>query len=293
MNDFIPHLAIFKNRVNLISDEILAKLPSSRIQEAMSYSVMNGGKRLRPILVYITGKALGVSPSLLDLPACAIEFMHCFSLIHDDLPSMDDDDLRRGKPSCHKAFSEAIAILAGDALQTLSFEVLTSPNSQLLPLQQSRMVNILATAAGAAGMGYGQALDISNHQTLTTNQLDALYREKTGKMLEACVHFAIIAAKCDNNHQSSHLLTYAKLIGLAFQIHDDILDIEGKTSTLGKPTGSDEKFNKITYPKLIGLESAKNKVNLLIEEAIGSLKQASLKNTLLEEFAYFVIGRNN
>ncbi len=286
-------LNVYKERINRQLSLILSHVPTSNLQEAMSYAVQNGGKRLRPILVYATGEALGAELKILDIPAAAIECMHCFSLIHDDLPSMDDDDLRRGKPSCHKAFGEAIAILAGDALQTLSFEILSENNSFLSSQQVIQMISILSKASGASGMGYGQMLDIANQQNITIEQLDTLHQAKTGKILESCVHFGIIAANCKDPQRISYLLEYAKNIGLGFQIYDDILDIEGQTKTLGKPAGSDEKLNKTTYPNLVGLENSKKIIGELLDRALRALESASLANSKLAEIALFIVDRDH
>ncbi len=282
MIDFNTYLETRTNRLNHFMESILSVLPKSTLQEAMWYSMMNGGKRVRPILVYAIGEMLGASLESLDIPAAAIECMHTFSLIHDDLPAMDNDDLRRGKPSCHKAFTEAIAILAGDALQTFCFEILTTPSKFLTSQQQLNMAYTIAKASGAAGMGYGQMLDIANQEILTVEQLNHLYDEKTGKILEASVRVGIIAAHCEDQILIDRLIDFSHNIGRAFQIHDDILDIEGNSAILGKLAGSDEKLNKVTYPKLIGINAAKEKVQTLYQDAIKALAVFPEKSTLVE-----------
>lgn len=293
MNSVSQELNKYKERVNTRLSSILSILPSSNLRRAMEYALFNGGKRLRPMIVYATGVSLGASIEALDISAASIECMHSFSLIHDDLPAIDNDDLRRGKPSCHKEFGEAIAILAGDALQTLSFEILSEQTDFLSPEQQIEMTGILAKAAGASGMGYGQSLDITNQQNISLETLSLLHQAKTGRILEACVQFGIITAQYHDQNKISTLLEFAKQIGLAFQIHDDILDIEGETKTLGKSTGSDHKLNKITYPRLLGLKQTKKILDELLEQAMLSLKIISLENSLLAEIAHFIVDRDH
>ncbi len=293
MSNLSQTLNKYKERVNTRLSLILSSLPSSDLRQAMEYAVFNGGKRLRPMMVYATGYALGANVDALDIPAAAIECMHSFSLIHDDLPAIDNDDLRRGKPSCHKAFGEAAAILAGDALQTLSFEILSEQTSLLSSQQQNKMTKVLAQAAGASGMGYGQILDITSQQNISLEELNLLHHAKTGRMLEACIQFGIIAAKCNDQKKISALLEFAKQIGLAFQIHDDILDVEGETKTLGKPAGSDQKLNKITYPRLVGLKQTKKILDELLEQAMLALKLISLEHSMLAEIAHFIVDRNH
>lgn len=293
MNSISQELNKYKERVNACLSLILSILPNSKLHRAMEYALFNGGKRLRPMIVYATGVSLGASIEALDISAAAIECMHSFSLIHDDLPAIDNDDLRRGKPSCHKEFGEALAILAGDALQTLSFEILSEQTDFLSPQQQIEMIGILAKAAGASGMGYGQSLDIMNQQNISLEALNLLYQAKTGRILEACVQFGIITAQYHDQNKISILLEFAKQIGLAFQIHDDILDIEGETKILGKSTGSDQKLNKITYPRLLGLKQTKKILDELLAQAMLLLKIISLENSLLAEIAHFIVDRNH
>lgn len=245
-----------------------------RLHAAMHYAVFNGGKRLRPCLVYATGEMLGASLDQLQAPACAVEFIHAYSLIHDDLPAMDDDDWRRGQPACHKAFDEATAILAGDALQTLAFECLASSASNVLSSEQSlAMVHTLATASGSRGMAGGQAIDLAAAgQALSLEQIEALCRLKTGALIDASVRLASIAANQHHPLQvSKPLQQYAEAIGLGFQIRDDILDIEGDMASLGKLPGSDNRHAKPTYAAVVGLPAAKAKVNALRAAALAAL----------------------
>lgn len=243
--------------------------------EAMQYSVFNGGKRVRPLLVYATGNALGYSSDRLDAPAAAIELIHCYSLIHDDLPDMDNDDLRRGKPTCHKAYDVATAILAGDALQALAFQILADPHLNPVPAVHSiEMIRQLAAKSGMQGMVGGQALDLnfSNHQVISIEQLKTLHQKKTGALIEACVTLGALAS--EEKPDPTDLLKlqeYAKCIGLAFQIQDDILDVIGDSTTLGKTAGKDKKQNKDTFPEKMGLDKAKEYAHSLYEQALETI----------------------
>nr|WP_086939013.1 (2E,6E)-farnesyl diphosphate synthase [Thaumasiovibrio occultus] len=271
----------------------LARLPhqDNRLIEAMRHGTLLGGKRARPFLVYSVGKMLGVDLAHLDAPAAAIECIHAFSLIHDDLPAMDDDDLRRGQPTCHKAFDEATAILAGDALQALAFEIL-SRGEMHTDAQRVEMMALLATAT--RDMCIGQALDLqAEDQLVPLDQLETIHRNKTGALMRAAVLLGAYAAGERAQTVLSHLDTYANAIGLAFQVQDDILDITGDTATLGKPQGSDLEANKSTYPALMGLEAAQQKAQQLYQLALHALQQIPYNTEELEVFARYVIERNN
>jgi len=245
----------------------------ARLHKAMRYAVLDGGKRIRPTLVYAGGMATGATQTRLDAPACAVELIHAYSLVHDDLPAMDDDDLRRGKPSCHRAFGEAYAILAGDALQSLAFQILAQEDPQdtgaAIRLQ---MIRTLALASGSRGMAGGQAIDLAaTGQQLNIAELEDMHIHKTGALIRASV---VLGAVCGNGVDSAQLARldhYAKCIGLAFQIRDDILDVEGETETLGKNTGMDQHREKSTYPALIGLDAARERARELHADAIDSL----------------------
>ena len=245
----------------------------SGLHEAMRYAVLDGGKRIRPTLVYAGGMATGAAQTRLDAPACAVELIHAYSLVHDDLPAMDDDDLRRGKPSCHRAFGDANAILAGDALQSLAFQVLAQDNSQDTDAAtRLQMIRTLALASGSRGMAGGQAIDLAaTGQLLNIAELEDMHIHKTGALIRASV---VLGALCGNNVDSvqlGHLDHYAKCIGLAFQIRDDILDVEGVTETLGKHTGMDQHREKSTYPAIIGLDAARERARELHADAMDSL----------------------
>ncbi len=268
-----------KDRQDLVTSICTKLLPAvtdtNRLSAAMRYSVLNNGKRLRPLLVYAVGEALQTPITKLHAAAASVELIHCYSLIHDDLPAMDDDDLRRGLPSCHKAFDEATAILAGDALQTLSFEVLS--DSEFNPVgakQQLAMIKALARASGANGMVLGQALDLAaenNHIELPA--LITLHRHKTGALFQACIELSFLASDHVANKQLQHQLqAFGNNLGLAFQIQDDILDVTGDTATLGKPAGSDQKLHKSTFPSLLGLETAQLQADHYLHKAIESIE---------------------
>jgi geranylgeranyl pyrophosphate synthase len=243
-----------------------------RLHEAMRYAA-NGGKRLRPLLIYATGEVLGVPARALDPAAVAVELVHAYSLAHDDLPAMDDDDLRRGQPTVHKKFDEALAILAGDAMQALAFYVLThDAEAGLDPPQRLKMVDLLADASGSRGMAGGQAIDLqSTGQRISVAELEAMHIHKTGALIRASVLMACYAgAPLDSEHLGA-LDTYGKALGLAFQIQDDILDIEGDTLETGKNTGKDHNRNKPTYPSVMGMHAAKDRARELFERARDAL----------------------
>jgi len=265
----------------------------ARLHAAMRYAALDGGKRVRPVLVYATGQAVGADPELLDVPAVAVECIHAYSLVHDDLPAMDDDDLRRGKPTCHKAYGEAETILAGDALQTLAFHVLAHwAPSTLPPEVQLRMIDILAMAAGSRGMVGGQMIDLQSvGQSLAIAELEDMHIHKTGALIRASV---LLGALCDPDIDSpllEKLDHYAKCVGLAFQIQDDILDVEGETEELGKAAGADAARDKPTYPSLLGLDGARARARELVEDALASLRALDHRADPLRWLAEYVIAR--
>jgi geranylgeranyl pyrophosphate synthase len=269
--------------------------PPEQLHAAMRYAVLGGGKRVRPVLVYATGAALGVELPRLDGPACAVEMVHAYSLVHDDLPAMDDDALRRGRPTCHIAFDEATAILAGDALLTLAFEVLACDESMAVSAEQRiRMVRELAVASGNRGMVGGQAIDIAAEGSrLTLEQLQTMHAHKTGALIRAAVRLGALANETLNAEQSASLDRYADAIGLAFQIRDDILDVEADTETLGKPQGSDAARDKPTYTSLLGLEGAKEKAQGLHQVALESLEGFGEAAEPLRWISAYIVDRGN
>ena len=266
--------------------------PSPLLQEAMAYSLLNGGKRLRPLLVYATGLALNADLDSVDAAACALEMMHAYSLIHDDLPAMDDADLRRGKPACHIKYGEAMAILAGDALQTLAFQVLLTHPATLSSEQRLAMLQCLCAASGADGMAGGQALDILNqHESLPT--LTAMQALKTGALFRASIQLGFLAAPQSDPTIQAHLEKFAAQFGEAFQIQDDLLDAEGNTEELGKPAGLDVKNKKITFPLLQGLEETKKRLQEKWDMALASLAEIGEKAYLLKELVLYLQQRKS
>ncbi len=277
-----------------------ARLPAAdkapeRLHQAMRYSTLGGGKRLRPLLNYAAGHTLGLSQEILDGPACALEFIHVYSLIHDDLPAMDNDDLRRGKPTCHKAYDEATAILAGDGLQALAFHVLAADPTIAVPAENRiAMIEALATACGSSGMVGGQAIDLDSvGKTLDLPGLESMHIRKTGALIRASVRLAALAKPGLDKEVSDRLDHYAKCIGLAFQIQDDILDEESDTQTLGKTQGKDRDNNKPTYPALLGLAGAKEKARDLHEQALESLADFGPEADYLRELSSFIVQRRS
>lgn len=273
--DFAARLEQWQAR---IERELLARLPSPEIQprrlhEAIRYSVLGGGKRVRPALVYATGAAIGISESVLDGAACAVELIHAYSLVHDDLPAMDNDDLRRGRPTCHKAFDEATAILVGDSLQVLAFELLAEgpglPNEASVRL---KLVQLLAIASGTSGMAGGQALDLAAiGRKLSLAEVEEMHVRKTGALIHACVMMAAACAPQLSETVIRVLDEYARAIGLAFQIQDDLLDVEGDVAVIGKATGADKALDKPTYPSVAGIEPSRQRMHELHTIALAAL----------------------
>ena len=296
MTDFLEQVQIYQRSVENALDYWLPdiNLEPRKLHEAMRYSVLAEGKRIRPILLYATGEAFGVELNNLNGQACAVEIMHAYSLIHDDLPSMDDDDLRRGRPTCHKAFDEATAILAGDALQTLAFQILaTDPKIITNDTQRLKMIATLSLASGSSGMAGGQAIDLASVGTkLNIEELENMHSHKTGALIKASAEIGALSAKKIDPELFLYISNYAKYIGIAFQIKDDILDIESDTSILGKPQGSDLALNKPTYPNLLGLAGAKEMANKLHYKAIKCLDVFDEKAKMLRQIADYIIKRS-
>lgn len=297
-------MTVFSERLQIyqrsVESALNCWLPKSleqpeKLHEAMRYSVLGNGKRIRPVILYATGEAFGVELSSLDGPACAVEIIHAYSLIHDDLPAMDDDELRRGRPTCHKAYDEATAILAGDALQALAFHILAhDPNIQINARQRLSMIETLAIASGSKGMAGGQAIDLASVGiSLSITELENMHIHKTGALIQASAKLGALSVDNVDQYLLSRISQYAKCIGLAFQIKDDILDIESDTETLGKPQGSDIALNKPTYPNLLGLEGARKAANNLYNEALECLDGFDDKGDMLKAIAGYVVNRSN
>ncbi|REL36452.1 (2E,6E)-farnesyl diphosphate synthase [Thalassotalea euphylliae] len=293
----LPQLSEYQARVNQLLANKLDSLPvnDTKLLEAMRYGLLIGGKRMRPYLVYTTGLALGAKLEDLDGIACALECIHAYSLLHDDLPAMDDDDLRRGQPTCHKAFDEATAILAGDSLQTLAFDFLANhPFSDFGQQKMPTLLQQLVAAAGYQGMCGGQALDLSaTDKRVSLNELETIHRLKTGALLKASVAMASECAPQVTDEQKTTLATYAELIGLAYQVQDDIIDITSTQEQLGKPKGSDIEANKSTYPALLGLANAQQKAETLYQESLQALATLPYNTDTLADFATFIVRRTH
>jgi farnesyl diphosphate synthase len=291
---FSQRLRTYRERVYAALD---ARMPASNaeprhLHEAMRYSVLNGGKRIRAVLVYGTGQAVGSPLDRLDPPACAVELIHAYSLVHDDLPAMDDDDLRRGQPTCHRAFDEATALLAGDALQSLAFEILIGDGDAVPAPRRAEMVRTLASAGGSLGMAGGQAIDLAAvGKSLSVDELENMHRHKTGALIRASVRLGALSGENVSAETLTNLDAYAQCVGLAFQIRDDILDVEGDTETLGKQSGADMQRDKPTYPAIIGLQAAKRKAADLHAAAIENLDEFGAEADLLRWLSEFIVER--
>lgn len=244
-----------------------------RLHEAMRYSVLGGGKRIRPALVFATGRTLGLADEQVEAAACAIELVHVYSLVHDDLPAMDDDDLRRGRPTCHKAFDEATAVLVGDALQPLAFQLLArDPKLPADPAIRLKLIDLLAEASGTFGMAGGQAIDLSvQGQAIGIAEVEQMHARKTGALIKVSVMMAAACVPTLSAALSGNLSRFATAVGLAFQIQDDLLDVLGDVSTLGKATGADSARAKPTYPAVIGVEASQQRMHKLHDEALDAL----------------------
>ncbi|MGV7963657.1 (2E,6E)-farnesyl diphosphate synthase [Photorhabdus tasmaniensis] len=296
---FKEQLKTCQQRVNNVLTNTLSSLVfANPLVQTMQYGALLGGKRLRPFLVYATGDMFGLSANNLDAPAAAVECIHAFSLIHDDLPAMDNDDLRRGQPTCHIKFGEAHAILAGDALQSLAFEILSKREMpDVTATDRLKMLSELATASGIAGMCGGQALDLeAEGKQIDLHALEQIHRHKTGALIRCAIRMGAYGAGQSGHDALPELDQYAQAIGLAFQVHDDILDVIGDTEMIGKRRGSDQQLKKSTYPALLGLEQAQKKAHELYQEALealNKLEEKSYNTTMLRALASFIIERNN
>jgi geranylgeranyl pyrophosphate synthase len=266
----------------------------ARLHEAMRYSVLGGGKRIRPALVFAAARAVGRTEEEVEGAACAVELIHVYSLVHDDLPAMDDDDLRRGRPTCHKAYDEATAVLVGDALQTLAFHVLTrDPALPASPATRLRLVELLAEASGSFGMAGGQAIDLAVWgKRLDLAQVEELHSRKTGALIRASVMMGAACAPSLDPRLQDALADFAGPIGLAFQIQDDLLDLLGDVSTLGKATGADSERDKPTHPAIIGIEASQERVRLLHGQAMDALAPLGARADLLRSLADWLLARH-
>ena len=287
-----------RQRIERVLEQELAGQDAAtlRLRQAMRYSVLGGGKRLRPVLVYLTGEAFGAPVRRLDAPAAAVELIHAYSLIHDDLPAMDDDDLRRGRASCHRAFDEGTAILAGDALQALAFAVLArsgaEPAGDSSAEERVLMLATLARAIGVEGMAGGQAIDLEAiGRSLDAAAIERMHRRKTGALIQASVELAAIAAGLSPGPAYPALQAFGAEVGLAFQIQDDILDVTGETSVIGKRKGADAALGKPTYPSVFGLSAARDLAVQHRDRALAAIHGLGPAAQPLRQLACFVIDR--
>jgi farnesyl diphosphate synthase len=292
---FDNRIAHYSERIDGMLDEVLppASQPPKRLHDAMRYAVFNGGKRVRPLLVYATGECVGVAERVLDAPAAALELIHAFSLVHDDLPAMDDDDLRRGKPTVHRQFDEATAILAADALQPLAFSVLG--NCRDTPAEvRIKLVRLMADACGSMGMTGGQSMDLAAEgRSLSAEDIESMYSLKTGALIHAAVVSAALLSEDLTTERASAIDAFGRTIGIAFQIKDDILDVEGETEVIGKHTGADQRLRKATYPGLVGITAARERCNGLVRRALEQLDDFGAGADSLRWLARYIVERGN
>jgi geranylgeranyl pyrophosphate synthase len=293
---FAGQLEMWRARMEKALDVRLpgADVVPTRLHEAMRYSVLGGGKRIRPALVFATARTVGLEEKDVEAAACAIELIHAYSLVHDDLPAMDDDDLRRGRPTCHKAFDEATAVLVGDALQTLAFQVLTrDPALPASAATRLRLVELLAEASGTFGMAGGQAIDLAvQGKRLSIAQVEEMHARKTGALIRVSIMMAAACAPALDARLYEALGQFADPIGLAFQIQDDLLDVLGDVSTLGKATGADSERGKPTHPAVIGIEASQERVRLLHGQAMEALAPFGPRADPLRALAGWLLARS-
>ena len=294
MNDFQVWAQQLQMRTESVLDRLLPapQIAPERLHQAMRYSVLGGGKRIRALLAHAAGELFGAPAERTDIAASAVELIHAYSLVHDDLPCMDDDDLRRGKPSCHRQFDEATALLVGDALQTLAFQILAQPGLCADVRQQLEMVNVLAQASGSRGMAGGQAIDLASvGVNLSQQELEFMHIHKTGALIRAATQLGARCGETVDAPRMQALDHYAKCVGLAFQVVDDILDDQADTATLGKTAGKDADRNKPTYVTILGLERAKALADELHADALESIAPFGTAAQRLVQLADFITGR--
>ncbi|WP_404400019.1 polyprenyl synthetase family protein [Idiomarina seosinensis] len=278
-----------------LAQQLMQASIEPRLAEAMRYGALLGGKRIRPFLTLNIAEICQANPDSALTAACAVECIHAYSLIHDDLPAMDDDDLRRGQPTCHVAFDQATAILAGDALQALAFKLLSADRLNQVPCpQQLQMISVLAQASGGMGMCGGQSLDLmATNKPLTEAQLQQVHRHKTGDLIAASAELGVLCGSAEAQRYRTGFATFAQRLGLAFQIQDDILDVTGSTETLGKPQGSDQQAHKSTYVQLLGLDGARQKLLSLHQQALQSLADIPYNTQRLADFSTALLTRDH
>lgn len=278
-------------RIESLFSSYVQNVPCQAIRAAMQYAFLNGGKRIRPLLIYATAATLGAIWEDVDVPACSVEMVHTYSLIHDDLPGMDDADMRRGKPACHRAFGDGMAILAGDALHTLAVQVLTKCPATFSAERRLAMLDVLVNACGPFGMAAGQALDLTlmDDETLTVPLIENIYHLKTGALFSACIELGRLASNDEDEIHQAPLGQFGRFLGLAYQIQDDLVDINASSAVSGKPQGIDRKNNKVTYPQLIGIEKAQLKMQALYEQAIETINYLGDQAQLLRDLVKYLL----
>lgn len=286
--------SLCQNRLKQIYSRYLNEIPSLELKTSMEYAVLHDGKYIRPLLIYATGAIFSTPFEILDIPASSVELIHTYSLLHDDLPCMDNADMRRGRPACHKVHGEGMSVLTGDALHTLAMQIIANHPAPLKAEKRLRMITALSKACGPFGMAAGQALDISlmNNEDISDDLLINIYRLKTGALLTACIELGRLASSDDNEINQKALTEFGNCIGLAFQIQDDLLDMESAHDSLGKPVGLDMQNKKITYPKQHGLTQAKEKVQSLYEEALEAINYLGHHAKLLRELTSALLLRD-
>ena len=293
-NDFQSWASAIQQRTEQALDQALPvpNIAPNKLHEAMRYATLGGGKRVRALLAHAAGEFCGADASKVDQSAIAVEMIHAYSLVHDDMPCMDDDDLRRGKPSCHKQFDDATALLVGDALQSLAFQVLATPNLHADVAHQIKMIHLLAVASGSRGMAGGQAIDLASvGESLSQTELEYMHIHKTGALIRAASLLGAYSANSWDEERIAAIDHYAQAIGLAFQVIDDILDAEADTATLGKTAGKDANSNKPTYVTILGMSHAKALSQELYESAIEPLKAFDHEAKRLVQLAQFITQR--
>jgi farnesyl diphosphate synthase len=295
MTEFPAWLAAKQARMEVVLAALLpaAKHAPQRLHDAMRYAVLDGGKRVRPLLAFAAGELTQADPAQVERAAAAVECIHAYSLVHDDLPAMDNDVLRRGKPTVHVEFDEATALLTGDALQSLAVDILSSSPLCSAPENQIRMLHILATASGSLGMAGGQAIDLESvGKPLSLPELEFMHILKTGALIRASVNLGALCGQTLDADATKHLDHFAKCVGLAFQVVDDVLDAEASTATLGKTAGKDAADNKPTYVSLMGLQAAKDLAESLREDALQALCGFGTEADRLRQLADYIVKRN-
>lgn len=295
MTDFQHWAGHIQQRMEQVLDNLLPSpdIAPQRLHQAMRYAVMGGGKRVRALLTHAAGEFCGARTEIVESAAAAVELIHAYSLVHDDLPCMDDDDLRRGKPSCHKQYDDATALLVGDALQTLAFQILSAPGLHSSTVRQLEMVQLLAVASGSRGMAGGQAIDLESvGKALSQTELEHMHIHKTGALIRAAAMLGAHGSESPDQARLQAVDTFAQSIGLAFQVVDDILDAEADTATLGKTAGKDADFNKPTYVTILGLKRAKDLAAELHNNAQGALESYGLEATRLTQLASYITQRS-